>query len=78
VGLIHVENAHTHPVLVTFVNMVKEAIQEQRDKDTDVKNTVKESYHKVHETSVEDGKWKHQRAILRLIPSTRDVHHPSP
>ncbi|XP_064619184.1 receptor for retinol uptake stra6-like isoform X2 [Lineus longissimus] len=33
VGLIHVETAHTHPVLVTFVNMVKEAIRERRDQE---------------------------------------------
>ncbi|XP_064647437.1 receptor for retinol uptake stra6-like isoform X2 [Lineus longissimus] len=47
VGLIHVENAHTHPVLLTFVNMVKEIVQLQRDKDEEESKAEKEPYKKI-------------------------------
>jgi hypothetical protein len=33
VGLIHVEKAHTHPILVTFVKMVQDAIRERRERE---------------------------------------------
>ncbi|XP_064647438.1 receptor for retinol uptake stra6-like [Lineus longissimus] len=50
VGLIHVENAHTNPVLMTFVNMVKEEIQGKRDTVKKEEEEFRDSYKKIGQT----------------------------